>query len=523
MKHLIVLLWLVLGVWPSLWAQPILTFEEYASGFTFPVDIAHAGDERLFVVERSGIIRIIDGNGVILPTPFLNIEERVEHFNAASGEIGLLGLAFHPDYANNGFFYLNYIDTDFNTAISRFQVSADDPNVAEADSETILMNITQPFLNHNGGCMKFGPDGYLYISSGDGGSAGDPMGFAQNRLSLLGKILRIDVDNGNPYSIPTDNPFADDDFTLDEIWAIGLRNPWRFSFDRQTGDLWIGDVGQGLYEEVNYEAAGSSGGLNYGWRCLEGNEVFNDSGCEDPSNFAAPIEAYPHTGHCSITGGFVYRGSNFSSLQGHYIYGDYCSGQFWTIVKNGNGEFVVNEAGIFQSFAASSLGEDQNGELYLAHLTEGTLFKIGVDACSEFTLSAQITNENCTGTADGAIDLILSNGVAPFSYTWSNGANTEDIGPLEAGIYTVTVSDDDGCIKTEAFTVGDNEAGLFSVEAEGPVDFCDGGSVTLRASAISDNYTYQWYNGGDLLAGATTDSLIVTASGAYYIRLEGPC
>ncbi|MCB0551885.1 MAG: PQQ-dependent sugar dehydrogenase, partial [Phaeodactylibacter sp.] len=237
MRSLLLLVSVFLG--GAIYAQPSLQLEVFASGFSLPVDIAHAGDGRLFIVEKAGRIRIIDSDGSILPQPFLDIDARV---NSLASERGLLGLAFHPDYTDNGYFFVNYTNNSGDTRISRFSVSAGNANQADPNSERILLEVDQPFNNHNAGDLNFGPDGYLYIGLGDGGSADDPGNRAQNRQNLLGKMLRIDVDNGDPYSIPEDNPFAFDDFTLDEIWAIGLRNPWRFSFDRLTGALWIADV-----------------------------------------------------------------------------------------------------------------------------------------------------------------------------------------------------------------------------------------------------------------------------------------
>ena len=260
-------------------AQTKIALNVYAGGFTRPVDIVNAGDSRLFIVEQRGIIKIIDGNGQVLSTPFLDIDARV---GSQGNEQGLLGLAFHPDYANNGFFYVNYTNNSGDTRIARFKVSADNPNVADPNSEKLLLPVDQPYSNHNAGDLTFGPDGYLYFGLGDGGSGGDPQNNGQTATAYLGKMLRIDVDNGDPYAIPPTNPFKDTDFYLDEIWATGLRNPWRFSFDRLTGDLWIGDVGQDAWEEIDFQPASSTGGENYGWRCYEGNHVYSMSGsCPD--------------------------------------------------------------------------------------------------------------------------------------------------------------------------------------------------------------------------------------------------
>ncbi len=366
-------------------AQVQLELVEFASGFNQPVDIANANDERLFIVEKRGIIYILDTNGDRLTQPFLNIDDRVR---STENERGLLGLAFHPNFSDNGYFYVNYTGNDGDTRISRFQVSEDDPNIAEPESEQILLTVQQPQANHNGGDLAFGPDGYLYISLGDGGGSGDPTDSGQTRTTLLGKILRIDVDNGDPYSIPDSNPFAFEDFTLDEIWALGLRNPWRFSFDRATGDLWIADVGQNAFEEINFQPTDSPGGENYGWRCYEGDAVFNTSDCPPMSELTFPVHTYPHVGSfCagSVTGGYVYRGSAFPAMRGAYIYADFCKGQIWSLRPDGTGGWENTELldGVDSDFVA--FGEDQSGELYLAGISSGNIYQV-TDANATSTL-----------------------------------------------------------------------------------------------------------------------------------------
>ena len=366
-------------------AQVQLELVEFASGFNQPVDIANANDERLFIVEKRGIIYILDTNGDRLTQPFLNIDDRVR---STENERGLLGLAFHPNFSDNGYFYVNYTGNDGDTRISRFQVSEDDPNIAEPESEQILLTVQQPQANHNGGDLAFGPDGYLYISLGDGGGSGDPTDSGQTRTTLLGKILRIDVDNGDPYSIPDSNPFAFEDFTLDEIWALGLRNPWRFSFDRATGDLWIADVGQNAFEEINFQPTDSPGGENYGWRCYEGDAVFNTSDCPPMSELTFPVHTYPHVGSfCagSVTGGYVYRGSAFPAMRGAYIYADFCKGQIWSLRPDGTGGWENTELldGVDSDFVA--FGEDQSGELYLAGISSGNIYRV-TDANATSTL-----------------------------------------------------------------------------------------------------------------------------------------
>ncbi len=325
-------------------------------GFRRPVDIQQAGDDRLFVVEQHGLIWIVAG-GAVLPDPFLDISDRV---GISANEQGLLGLAFHPDYAANGRFFVDYTDGRGDTVVARFQVSQE-PNRADPDSEVVLLQIDQPYANHNGGGLAFGPDGYLYIGAGDGGSAGDPQGNAQRVDTLLGKILRIDVDGGEPYAIPPGNPFAAGG-GRGEIWAYGLRNPWRFSFDRQTGDLHIGDVGQNTWEEIDFQAMGQAGGVNYGWNLREGLHEYAGG---DTAGLTDPIAEYSHNQGCSVTGGVVVRSPSLPAWLGVYLYGDYCSGTIWGLVRDAVG--VWQSAVLFESgLTISSFGQDRDGEVYLA-------------------------------------------------------------------------------------------------------------------------------------------------------------
>lgn len=345
----------------------------YADGFTNPVSIAHAGDERLFVVERRGTIRIIDGDGTVANTPFLDISGIVK----AGGEQGLLGLAFHPDYSENGYFFVNYTDLDGNTVIARYNVSAADSDVAEPESRLEILTIDQPYANHNGGDVKFGADGYLYIGTGDGGSGGDPQNNAQDLSSLLGKMLRIDIDTGSPYSIPEGNPYVEDAEAADEIWASGLRNPWRFSFDRETGDMWIADVGQNIIEEVNFIPSGSGAGMNFGWRCYEGEEAYNTENCDAPGEYQFPLYQYYHSedNGCSVTGGYVYRGMEFPSLTGYYFFSDYCNDILYSL-HDSSGQWVLTRHGQFPDNNFTTFGEDMHGELYVAGISSGTVYKL---------------------------------------------------------------------------------------------------------------------------------------------------
>jgi glucose/arabinose dehydrogenase len=282
-------------------------------------------------------------------------------FGGGYTERGLLGLAFHPNYAENGLFFVNYTNRSGNTEVVRYNVMADDPDQADPASATTLLTVTQPYANHNGGHLAFGPDGYLYIGLGDGGSGGDPQGNGQNRTALLGKMLRIDVDSGDPYGIPEDNPFVNDSAYRPETWALGFRNPWRYSFDRATGDLYIADVGQGNWEEVSFQPADSEGGENYGWNIFEANHPFEGSG--DRAAFVMPIAEYSHSEGISITGGYVYRGEAIPDLQGVYLYGDWGSGRIWAAYRDESGTWQTSEF-METGHSISSFGEDEAGELY---------------------------------------------------------------------------------------------------------------------------------------------------------------
>ncbi len=351
-----------------------IALEPVVAGLERPVAVTHAGDgsERLFITLQSGRIVIHAGNQ-LLATPFLDIEAKV----SCCGEQGLLSAAFHPDYANNGQFYVNYTDLAGDTVIARYTVSAD-ANIADAASEVVVLSVVQPFVNHNGGQLKFGPDGFLYVGMGDGGSGGDPGDRAQDLGDLLGKMLRIDVDGGPPYAIPADNPFVGVVGAREEIWAYGLRNPWRFSFDRLTGDLFVADVGQGTIEEVDFQPATSSGGENYGWQLMEGNLCFNPPIDCDDGSLVLPILEYEHLdGNCSITGGYRYRGSRYPQLNGFYFYADFCSGRIWGASRDGSGEWGTVEL-LDSSILISTFGEDEAGELYLVrhNFNDGTVYRI---------------------------------------------------------------------------------------------------------------------------------------------------
>jgi glucose/arabinose dehydrogenase len=348
-----------------------VALEPFVSGLEQPTDIVHAGDGsgRLFVLQKTGLARVVQ-DGTLLEAPFLDLTNAV----STDSERGLLGIAFHPAYAENGRFFVNYTRRDGDTVIAEFSVS-DDPNTAAPASERVLLTIPQPYANHNGGDLAFGPDGYLYIGMGDGGSGGDPENNGQDPSTLLGSMLRIDVDggadSGDPYSIPADNPFVGSDEAAPETWAYGLRNPWRFSFDRETGDLWIADVGQNAFEEINRQPAASAGGENYGWNITEGSSCFNEADPSTPlescdtEGLTGPVLEYPHSEGRSVTGGYVYRGEAIPALVGHYVFGDFVSGTLWAAAPQEDGGYASTELSD-SGLSVVAFGEDEAGELYVA-------------------------------------------------------------------------------------------------------------------------------------------------------------
>lgn len=345
-----------------------------ADGFERPTHITHANDNsgRLFVVEQAGLIWSIR-DGQRAPQPFLDIRDRVE---SSGNEQGLLSVAFHPRFAENRQFFVNYTNRDGDTVVARYRASADGDS-ADVDSAKTLLTIDQPAANHNGGMIAFGPDGYLYIGMGDGGRADDPWDNAQNRSVLLGKLLRIVVDDASPYAIPANNPFVEQTDSRSEIWAYGLRNPWRFSFDRATGDLYIADVGQNRYEEIHVQSATSNGGENYGWNIMEGDACFNPSSNCNRDDLEMPVAVYSHAaGGCSITGGHVYRGGAFPSINGVYFYADYCSGYIWAL-RHIDGKWE-NVRVMETRMNITSFGEDEAGEIYLVDQASGAAYQLVV-------------------------------------------------------------------------------------------------------------------------------------------------
>ncbi len=443
-----------------------IALQSFGTGFSSPVEITNAGDSRLFVVQKGGLIRILNANGTVNSTPFLNLSTII----SSGGERGLLGLAFHPNYATNGYFFVNYTNTAGDTVIARYSVNSGNPDVANATG-TILMTISQPYSNHNGGSIKFGPDGFLYIGIGDCGSGGDPQGYSQN-LSLtnsnvasnpsriyLGKMLRIDVNTTAPglnYGFPSTNPYVNE-AGKQEIWAIGLRNPWKFSFNRLNGDLWIADVGQSTREEINKTTFPFPNiGLNYGWRCFEGTSVFSTSGCPTFANTVAPFTDYVYGSNdrCSITGGYFYTGTLYPNFANKYIFADYCTAEIGLVDASGVITWNVNLPGVITSF-----GEDVNGELYI---TNGSSVSKLVDTSlstpslneSEVTIFPNpATNElyikNNNNLALQNISIADLTGKVVFNQDIQNiDSNAVNISSLAKGMYLVTLETQSGLTAT---------------------------------------------------------------------------
>lgn len=435
--------------------------ELFANGLNSPLGLENAGDSRMFVLERAGTIQVLNASGTANATPFLDISTLV----STSGEGGLVGLAFHPNYQTNGFFFVQYTDNDGDSQITRYAVSASDPDIADPTSALSILEIEQPFATHNGSTLTFGPEGYLFIGSGDGGSGGDPGNRAQDLSELLGKILRIDIDNasgGMNYSIPSDNPFVGDSGVREEIWAYGLRNPWKFSIDEDTNDIWIADVGQGEVEEINRQNV-NEGGLNYGWRCYEGSEPFNTDDCPDPGTLSFPFYEYssgPGSSECSVSGGIVYRGAEFNGFQGLYFYADFCSGLIGSIDTDGN----VIDHGDFSS-GLVGFGEDVNKNLYVISISQNAIFKIinvdlGVDENSklDFTLipnpSSQYINLQIESETIDTVSILDIQGAPLFSEKNIDQTKMQfNVSNFSSGIYLVHVIAKSGISETKKLVI----------------------------------------------------------------------
>jgi uncharacterized protein (TIGR03437 family) len=480
-----------------------------AAGVPAPTDIQNAGDGsgRLFFVQQDGLVRIFR-NGTIGARPFLDIRSRTR----GEGERGLLGLTFPPGFARKQVFYVNYTDLNGNTVIARYRVSPD-PDVADPSSETVLMNIAQPFPNHNGGQLRFGPDGYLYVGMGDGGSAGDPRNNGQNRAALLGKLLRLDVESvPDQVRIPPDNPFANTPGARPEIWALGLRNPWRFSFDRATGDLWIADVGQDSFEEVNFQPAASRGGENYGWNAMEGMHCYL-ANCNQ-QGLTMPVAEYPHGQECSITGGFVYRGRVSPGLRGTYIYGDFCSGRIWGVERAGAG--WRNRLLLASGFGITTFGEDEAGEIYVASFEDESIYHLEGGLAPRFSAAGVVNAASfAPGLTPGSLATIFAAGVLD-----DPGIVSADQLPLPASLSGVSVTVNG--IAAPLLAVA-NAAGQEQINFQAPFEISGRSTASVvvtrggRASAavdvpVADVQPAIYSSGGEAILVRATDYSLVSAA-----------
>lgn len=515
-----------------LFAQPSINLIPFSNGYSRPVAIENCGDERLFIVQQRGLIYICDTLGTKLTTPFLDLTGVVSQ---SGNERGLLGLAFHPNYATNGYFYVNYTaSSNGNTYISRFTRSTANPNVANAGSELILLTVSQPYSNHNGGNLEFGPDGYLYIGLGDGGSGGDPQGNGQNKLALLGKMLRIDVNSGTNYAIPPTNPFVGNTQYAPEIWALGLRNPWRFSFDPLNGNLWIGDVGQENWEEIDFEPA-NSGGLNYGWNCWEANTSYGGV-CPSGASYTFPVFTYvsnnpPNGLGCSVTGGLVYRGVQYGNMYGYYIFADYCSGIFFAANADAPSipPFTFTQIEDTVNFEISTFGSDYRNEIYVASLGIGTIYKIRSTNCAP--LARIINNEPPNNLCVGDVYNLQALSGSGFSYQWLlNGveianATNNNYNATQSGNYTVRVSK---VSNGSCFAVSAAVNLVFKTtptpEITGETVVCDDNSTEYVYSvSFTPGYQYTWSivsGSGSIISGQNTNSITVVWSGGVAGSLQ---
>lgn len=405
------------------------------------VDLAHCGDFRLFAVQQNGVIRIITDSMTVLPTPFLDIHDSVLY----EGEQGLLGLAFDPDYAVNGCFYVNYVSATGGThsRISRFRVSGDH-NVADPASERILYTVQQPYVNHKGGDLDFGPDGLLYVGFGDGGDGGDPQNHAQTLSDPLGDMIRIDVsDPDTTYTIPPSNPFVNaGPDTLPEIWASGLRNPFRFGFDRLNGDLWIGDVGQSAWEEIDHRLPTDPAGANFGWHCYEGIAPYNTQDCQEQSAYVQPVIVHVNDGAqgqwCAIVGGRVYRGAQWPHLYGRYLYTDFCKGEYWSLRPTGADTWIDEPVLVDNPSGGACIAENAEGELFTANLISGTVFKL-IDRCPMDPPTISLTGAVFTSTPADSYQWYFDNDLI-------DGATGQSYQPTLNGDYFVVADFGDGCV-----------------------------------------------------------------------------
>lgn len=459
-------------------SQTINLQQVIGSGLSAPIGayFAPGNDSIIYIVQQAGRIKVANVNtGVVSGTDFLNVTSKL---TSSGNEQGLLGMAFHPNYDNNGYFFINYTKSGGGaTVVARYKCNAGNPMTADLASEDIVMQVTQPYSNHNGGQLAFGPDGYLYIGLGDGGSGGDPQGNGQKRTTRLGKMLRVGIEDSG-YTVPPSNPFVNDTTILPEIWSLGLRNPWRYSFDMATGDMWIADVGQELWEEIDFEPANTPG-LNYGWRCYEGNATYNTTGCLPVSNYTAPAYVFSSgtgSGNCSVTGGFVYRGGTYGELYGKYIFTDYCSGKFWTMEPNGSGGWITNQVTTTPqlTYQITSFGQDNKGEMYVVSREGNRIYKMTGVLCAPADIySSSGSLNSCTG------NIVLH---APFSagnsYAWYRN---DTLLSETSSVLNTTVSGTYKVVVENTFNAcGDEAVAIVTVSTPTP------SNISLPASVYCD-------------------------------------
>lgn len=492
-----------------------VSIEPFSEGYNWLIGFEVAPeDDRLYAFQKDGFIKICNTDGSIEPTPFLDISAKVN--NSFNNEQGLVGLAFHPDYQTNGRFFVFYNEIGTGVcAIARYERSTTNPNIADPSSETILLTWEHPLANHVGGCMKFGPDGYLYIASGDGGSPGGADGAAQNLESYLGKILRIDVDAGDTYATPAGNPFIGAVDALPEIYALGLRNPWRIAFDPIYDQLFIADVGQNTWEEINYREAGDEGGgKNYGWPCREGSGFFDDSQCSNlPGFLTFPYHIYAHVpgGDCSISGGDVSFDATQGDLFGNYFFTDYCSGKIWLLEHTIDFPNVY-EVGDFNDLDFTMIGRDNKGQLYAVGFFSNTIYKIESENCDPY---AELPPPYSINIFEGNTTTISAYDADGLTFQWLqneieiNGANSNELIVSETGEYTVVVTNsENGCSSTSHFPVTVNVNPL-SANISGQAEVCEASSHYYNADIFPDA-TYEWsVTEGTILDGQGTSEVFI--------------
>ena len=472
-----------------------ITLTEIAGPFAWMIGFEMPpNDDRFYTIRQNGYIVIVEENDPgSNEITFLDISNKIN----LEGEQGLLGLAFHPEYATNGYFYVYYCAADTKkSTLARYSRSAANPDFADADSEIVLLSFDQPTIKHNGGCLQFGSDGYLYLSSGDGGELNDPQNNGQKPNTYLGKILRLDVNNGDTYTIPEDNPFSQVFGYFPEIWSLGLRNPWRFSFDRLTGDLWISDVGQDEWEEVMFQPAEDTGGHNYGWSCREGTSDFNSLGCIDPDGFVNPSYQYPHSGNpdCSgsITGGYVYRGMANGDLFGKYIYTDFCTGNFTALTRDGL-NMTASDLGTFNAFDYISFSENSEGELFVISYFSGRIFRIESTDCAP-TAHILIPGEAPVCPGDTVVLEAYATDQENYNFQWQQdeadlpNATGSQLSVTAAGNYQVVVTNlNNGCTAISApvsIEFGDSYSTTLSET------ICEGDSLEIYGQIFSESGTH---------------------------------